>query len=109
MEEQKSKILQMNAGNNAENQDNKQEKYTYEQLEGVCDQQQKYIINLTRQLQQANNVALFKRLEFLFKVVELSNQSAKFSFSNDFVDKCIAEIEEAITIPSEEKEETKEG
>lgn len=78
--------------------------YTYEQLTDICDQQQKYINNLLKQLHQANAQAMFKRLDYLFKVVDIANsKDSKYSFDDDFVLKAIDELQEALTIP-EEKE-----
>ena len=44
---------------------------------------------------------MFKRLDYLFKVVENGHM-----FKQDFFEKCIAEIEELMTVPEEtDKEE----
>ena len=48
-------------------------------------------------LQDANMNNIFKRLDYLFKVVENGHM-----FKQDFLDKCIAEIEELMTVPEEE-------
>ena len=57
---------------------------------------------LYSQLQQSNMTNMFKRLDYLFKVVENGHM-----FKQDFLEKCIAEIEELMTVPEEvEKEET---
>ena len=48
---------------------------------------------------------MFKRLDYLFKVVDIANsKDSKYSFDDDFVLKAIDELQEALTIP-EEKEE----
>ena len=44
-----------------------------------------------------------KRLDYLFKVLKLSNQ-----FSSDFVGNCSSEIEQAMTIPQDIEEHKKE-
>ena len=77
-------------------------KPSYEQLErdiiglkGVNNQ-------LLMQLQQMNMGNLFKRLDYLFKVIESGNM-----FKQYFLEKCIAEVESLMTVPEqEEKPET---
>ena len=53
-------------------------------------------------LRELVEVLNLKRLDYLFKVVELRNM-----FGTEFVNQCITELEESLTIkePSEEKEE----
>lgn len=56
---------------------------------------------LIYQLQNANMANLFKRLDYLFKVVENAAM-----FDEAFVEQCIAEIKELMTLPeTEEKAE----
>lgn len=96
MEEQKAKTVEMNAS-----QENK--KLSYEELNDVCmrlEQQNQYLV---RELQKANLTNMFKRLDYLFKVVEYSH-----SFGDaEFVGNCIEEIKEAMTINTEEGKEEK--
>lgn len=96
MEEQKAKTVEMNAS-----QEN--EKLSYEELNEVCmrlEQQNQYLV---RELQKANLTNMFKRLDYLFKVVEYSH-----SFGDaEFVGNCIEEIKEAMTINTEEGKEEK--
>lgn len=78
-------------------------KLTYEQLNDVCNQlwmQNRQLTSKNRELEQ---FALNKRLEYLFKVLEYSN-----NFTSDFVVSCSSEIEEALTIP-QNNEENAEG
>ena len=77
------------------------EKLTYEELNNVCHQLSEQSRALYQQLQEANLSNVFKRLDYLFAVVE----NAK-NFPNDFVTKCVGEIIEMLTIP-EKKEEGK--
>jgi hypothetical protein len=72
----------------------KNEKLTYEQLEQAAHQLSQQNKQLYGKLQEANMFNIFKRLDYLFKVVE--NASA---FSSDFVVKCVEEIEGTITLP----------
>lgn len=102
MEEQnKAKQINMNAGTGKS--ETKQQKLTYEQLNDACNQlwqQNKQLVARNRELE---TFAMNKRLDYLFKVLELSNQ-----FSSDFVRNCASEIEQAMTIPQDIEEHKKE-
>lgn len=78
------------------------EKLSYEQLENIAHQLSNQVRQLHEKLQEMNNINLFKRLDYLFKVVE-----NKQSFNSDFVISCTSEIEELITIPTNTDEEDK--
>lgn len=80
----------------------KPEKLTYEQLEAVAHQLSDQSRKLYLQLQEANKANLFERLNYLFKVVKYSN-----SFNVTFVEKCVAEIEQLMTIQEEDTEKEK--
>ena len=101
MGEQKSKIVDMKPqGNKAE----QPQKMSYEQLEQIAHQLSEQTRQLYSQLQKANLSNMFKRLDYLFKVVENGHM-----FKQDFLDKCINEIEDIMTVPEEtgsEEEET---
>lgn len=102
MEEQnKAKQINMNVSENKS--ENKQQKFTYEQLNDACNQlwqQNKQLVARNKELEA---FAMNKRLDYLFKVLELSNQ-----FSSDFVGNCAVEIEQAMTIPQDTEEHKKE-
>lgn len=102
MEEQnKAKQINMNAGTGKS--ETKQQKLTYEQLNDACNQlwqQNKQLVARNRELE---TFAMNKRLDYLFKVLELCNQ-----FSSDFVGNCASEIEQAMTIPQDIEEHKKE-
>lgn len=87
MEEKKSKVVNMK-GKEAP----KQQKLTYEQLNDACNQlfqQNQYLVKQLKELDMANS---FKRLDYLFKVVELAG-----TFKDaDFVNQCIDEIKGAM-------------
>ena len=97
MEEQKEKVIKMQP--EAE----RLEKMSYEQLENVAHQLSEQAKQLYMQLQNANMSNMFKRLDYLFKVVENSHM-----FKLDFVNKCINEIEDFMTIPEETEDNSKE-
>lgn len=97
MEEQKKKIVKMQPATK----DERPEKLSYEQLENVAHQLSEQTKQLYMKLQAANMSNMFKRLDYLFKVVENGHM-----FKQDFLEKCITEIEEIMTVPEEtDKEE----
>ena len=97
MEEQKKKVVKMQPATK----DERPEKLSYEQLENVAHQLSEQTKQLYMKLQAANMSNMFKRLDYLFKVVENGHM-----FKQDFFEKCIAEIEEIMTVPEEtDKEE----
>lgn len=100
MEEQKGKVVEMQTTTTKEAE--RPEKMSYEQLENIAHQLSEQTEQLYMKLQAANMSNTFKRLDYLFKVVENGHM-----FKQDFLEKCIAEIEEIMTVPEEtEKEET---
>ena len=75
------------------------EKMSYEQLENVAHQLSEQNRQFFAKLQELNMANMFKRLDYLFKVIENGHM-----FKQDFLEKCIAEIESLITIPKQEEE-----
>ena len=112
MEKNGSKEVKMNVSTQ------KPQKLSYEELNQACaemsqqiQQQNKYIQQLHKQMQEMNFMLQNKRMDYLFRVVEIANRSnvSEYAcFAKDFVENCIAEIQESLTIPQqeEEKEET---
>ena len=94
MEEQKGKVVDMQP---MAKETERPEKMSYEQLENVAHQLSEQAKQLYTKLQEANINNIFKRLDYLFKVVENGHM-----FKQDFLDKCIIEIEELMTVPEEE-------
>lgn len=92
MEEKKLKAVQKES-------EEKQQKLSYEQLNEACAQLYQQNQNLARQLQQANLSNMFKRLDYLFKVLQYENVFE----DRTFVDSCILEIQDALTIREEEE------
>ena len=66
MEEQKKKVVEMQPTKETE----RPEKMSYEQLENVAHQLSEQAKQLYMKLQAANMSNMFKRLDYLFKVVE---------------------------------------
>ena len=79
----------------------KTQKMSYEELEQVASQLSQQAQQLYARLQQAEMSNMFKRLDLLFKVVENAH-----AFSEEFVAKCVKEMEESLTIPEEVQENT---
>lgn len=79
------------------------EKLSYEQLENVAHQLSEQNRQLYAKLQELQVDNMFKRLDYLFKVVENTGV-----FSIDFHTRCVEEIESLMTIPEEPQEEKKE-
>lgn len=74
-----------------------QQKLSYEELENVARQLSEQSKSLYAKLQEANMFNTFKRLDYLFKVVEFES-----SFNDvDFVAKCKSEIKDLMTVPEE--------
>nr|UVM91993.1 MAG: hypothetical protein [Bacteriophage sp.] len=96
MEEQKKKVVEMKP------QVKRPEKMSYDQLESVAHQLSEQNRQMFAKIQELNMANVFKRLDYLFKVVENGHM-----FKQDFFEKCIAEIESIMTVPEqEEKPET---
>ena len=101
MEEQKGKVVEMQPTTKKAE---RPEKMSYEQLENVAHQLSEQARQLYSQLQKSNMTNMFKRLDYLFKVVENGHM-----FKQDFLDKCINEIEEIMTVPDESENDNTEG
>ena len=100
MEEQKKKVVEMTPQGNGEE---RPEKMSYEQLENIAHQLSEQNRQLFMKLQAANMGNMFKRLDYLFKVVEYGSK-----FNPTFLNKCIKEIEELMTVPEETEKDNKE-
>lgn len=96
MEETKSKKVEMKVveGNN------EQQKLTYEQLNEACNQLFKQNQQMRKQLNELNAYNAFKRLDYLFKVVEFADTIKDAEFLNT----CIEEIKDAMTLKEEEQQ-----
>ena len=105
--EKDAKTVEMKAvpgGKPSESKDNR--KLSYEELNSACaemsqqiQQQNKYIQQMYAKMQQMEGALQMKRLDYLFEVVKLSMGEGKYGFKAEFVESCIAEIEESLTIP----------
>lgn len=93
MEEQKKKVVEMKP------QVKRPEKMSYDQLESVAHQLSEQNRQMFAKIQELNMASVFKRLDYLFKVVENGRM-----FKQDFFEKCIAEIESIMTVPEQEEE-----
>ena len=75
-----------------------EKKLSYEELKNVCGQLQQQNAFMRKQMLKMHNEELYKRIDYLFKVVE-----NKQAFSNVFYDHAVNEIEEILT-PVEQEE-----
>lgn len=71
---------------------------SYEQLENVAHQLSNQTKQLYAKLQEANMFNTFKRLDYLFKVIEDAH-----AFNEEFVSKCVTEVEDLMTISDTEE------
>lgn len=80
----------------------KKKELSYEELKNVAGQLSQQNQQLNMMLQQANMSNMFKRMDYLFKVLEL-----KECFDSEFVIACSEEIKGLMTPPveTENKEE----
>ena len=76
---------------------------SYEELKNIAGQLQQQNMQLRRALNDLNYKNMFERLNYLFKVMEFSHM-----FSDEFVGKCVVEIESLMTIPENTPEDTTE-
>lgn len=73
-------------------------KLSYEELENVCHQLSDQAQTLYRKLQEANLSNMFKRLDYLFAVIEHKDV---FSEYPEFFANSVKEIVDTMTIPEE--------
>lgn len=71
----------------------REKKLTYEELEGIVHQLSEQARSLSKRLEETNMFNLFKRLDYLFKV--LDNKSC---FEYTFIESVVKEIQESLTL-----------
>lgn len=79
------------------------EKMSYEQLENIAHQLSEQSRKLYMKLQEVEMSNTFKRLDYLFKVLNYNTM-----FAEEFVKKCSSEIVELMTVPEPKKESKEE-
>ena len=84
--------------------ENKKKELSYDELKNVAGQLSQQNQQLNMMLQQANMTNMFKRMDYLFKVLEM-----KDCFDPEVVIACSDEIKELMTPPVETEEEGKEA
>lgn len=72
---------------------------SYEELKNVAAQLQHQNEQMRNAIMKLDYTNTFKRLDYLFKVIEFSIQ-----FPDDFVTNCINEVVDMMTVKEEEKE-----
>lgn len=98
-------------GTSAKGGSNSPQKLTYEQLNDACRQLFQQNQYLAKQLEERNMANGLKRLDCLFRVVEIYSSHSNgdsVMFDPAFVKSCIKEIQEAMTVETG-KAETKDG
>jgi len=75
-------------------------------LKNICHQLSDQSQTLYNKLQEANMTNLFKRLDYLFAVID--NKDAFKTSYPEFYEKCIKEIVDSMTLPEEPPKESKE-
>lgn len=75
----------------------KKEKMSYDELKTIAGQLQQQNTFLREQLMKSKSEELYKRIDYLFKVVE-----NKDMFSDGFVGSVVTEITDILTIPEQE-------
>lgn len=78
-------------------------KLSYDELENIAQQLSNQNRELYMKVQELNAENMFKRLDYLFKVVE-----NEIAFPPAFINNCVEEIQDMMTLPKEEKEEKEE-
>lgn len=73
---------------------------SYEELKNVAAQLQHQNEQMRNAIMKLDYTNTFKRLDYLFKVIEFSIQ-----FPDDFITNCINEIVDIMTVKEEEKED----
>lgn len=73
-----------------------QREFTVEELKNIASDLHKKCTLMYNELQKANMENAFKRLEFLFKVIKY-----KESFNVEFVNTCIKEVQDMMTLKEE--------
>lgn len=105
MEEQKNKVKEIkmqSVANNQDNAKNEAPKLSYEQLKQAADQLWNENRVLRQKLQQANDfINTVNRLDYLLKIIEIShnNRNNSVSFSSEFIELCIDEVQKGMTPP----------
>ena len=85
---------------------NEKKKLSYEELENVCHQLSEQSRTLYQRLQENNLSNMFKRLDYLFAVME--NKEVFFERNEEFFNKCVDEIITSMTLETPEEETKKE-
>lgn len=79
-----------------------EKKLSYEELQKIAVQLSKENEWYNRKLQEAEaTLRSINRLDVLMRIIDINNHADKFHFSDDFISKCISEVEEIVTLPEE--------
>jgi hypothetical protein len=73
-------------------------KLSYEELNNACQQLFQQNQQLMRQLRENDMANMLRRLDYLFKVVENQETFTHYNGGGNFVEDCVKEIKEAMTV-----------
>lgn len=76
----------------------KTKELSLEEIKNIAGQLQQQNVQLRQALQRANYENLFRRLDYLFKVLDNAHM-----FDIDFVEECTTEIQESLRLPKEDE------
>ena len=97
--EEKSKEIKMNPAQGQE-----KKKLSYDELKKLAQdvfEENRYLKN---ELYKANHtIGLFNRLDYLLRIVEVANGAKDWKFGSEFLQRCVDEIEIAMTCPAKEE------
>lgn len=100
MEEQKKTKKNENAQNS------EQKKFTYEQVVDIANRALKDNQELRHNLDRAmQTIGMFNRIDYLFKVLQYEHVIK----DPEFINNCVAEIKELLTLPTEGENTEQEG
>lgn len=83
--------------------ENQPKQLSYEDLKNIAGQLQQQNMQMRKALSELNYENMFKRLDYLFEVIKVPHM-----FNDEFVGKCVEEIQSMLTIPEKDKEDNSE-
>ena len=82
-------------------------KMSYEQLEQIAHQLSAKVRELQLECRNIQMINMFQRLDFLLKIVEIAKMpDTIYKFNNTFIEDCMKEIEQLITIKEDSNDIT---
>lgn len=88
------------ATDNQKNPVNAGKKLSYAELDNICSQLYQQNQRLQQMLNEMNMTNMFRRLDYLFKVVQFADTIK----DSEFINQCIAEIKDSMTVQEEQED-----